>query len=131
MRRLLTSLAAALAVTLAVSLSGLAAARADEPAAGATAHVLGNPEAPITIIEYASLTCPHCAEFDKSVLPQIKQTYIDTGKAKLVYRDFPLDATALKASMIARCLPSDRYFAFIDALFKQQNNWAYSGDPKS
>ena len=127
MSRSLTSFAAALALTLAISLSGRAGAA--EPAAAA--HVLGNPEAPITIIEYASLTCPHCAEFDKSVLPQIKQAYIDTGKAKLVYRDFPLDATALKASMIARCLPSDRYFAFIDVLFKQQSSWAYGGDPKT
>src|SRR4051812_20633251 len=126
MSRMLTSLAASLALTLAISLSGSARA-ADAPA---TAHVLGNAEAPITIIEYASLTCPHCAEFDKTVLPQLKTTYIDTGKAKLIYRDFPLDGVALKASMIARCLPSERYFAFIDALFKQQNNWASGGDPK-
>ena len=126
MHRMLTSLAASLALMLAVSLSGAARA-ADE----APAHVLGNPEAPITIIEYASLTCPHCAEFDKTVLPQLKTAYIDTGKAKLVYRDFPLDGVALKASMIARCLPSDRYFPFIDALFKQQSSWAYGGDPKT
>jgi protein-disulfide isomerase len=128
MPRILTSLAASLALMLAVSFSVVPVARADDAAA---AHVLGNPEAPITIIEYASLTCPHCAEFDKSELPKLKQAYIDTGKAKLIYRDFPLDATALKASMIARCLPSDRYFAFIDALFKQQSNWAYGGDPKT
>jgi protein-disulfide isomerase len=124
MLRTLTSLAAALALTLAISVGG--SARAED----ATAHVLGNPDAPITIIEYASLTCPHCAEFDKTVLPQLKTAYIDTGKAKLIYRDFPLDGVALKASMIARCLPSDRYFPFIDALFKQQSNWAYGGDPK-
>ncbi|MBV8394542.1 MAG: DsbA family protein [Alphaproteobacteria bacterium] len=126
MHRMLTSLAATLALTLAISFP--ASVRAED--AAATAHVLGNPEAPITIIEYASLTCPHCAEFDKTVLPQIKTAYIDTGKAKLVYRDFPLDGVALKASMIARCLPSDRYFAFVDTLFKQQSSWAYGGDPK-
>jgi protein-disulfide isomerase len=99
-------------------------------AAPAPAHVLGQPDAPITVIEYASLTCPHCAEFDKTVLPQLKQTYIDTGKVKLVYRDFPLDGTALKASMVARCLPPERFFGFVDVLFKQQQSWAYSGDPK-
>jgi len=128
MSRMLTSFAAAVALMLAVSLAGLGSARAEDAAA---THVLGNPDAPITIIEYASLTCPHCAEFDKTELPKLKQAYIDTGKAKLVYRDFPLDGVALKASMIARCLPSDRYFAFIDALFKQQNSWAYGGDPKT
>jgi protein-disulfide isomerase len=130
MSRMLTSLAASLALMLAISLSGSLSGSARAADAPATAHVLGNAEAPITIIEYASLTCPHCAEFDKTVLPQLKTTYIDTGKAKLIYRDFPLDGVALKASMIARCLPSERYFAFIDALFKQQNNWASGGDPK-
>ena len=127
MPRMLTSLAAALALMLAISVPAATRA-ADAPAA--TEHVLGKAEAPITIIEYASLTCPHCAEFDKTVLPQLKTAYIDTGKAKLVYRDFPLDGVALKASMIARCLPADRYFPFIDALFKQQSSWAYGGDPK-
>jgi len=130
MSRILTSLAASLALLLAVSLSGAAPAQAQAPAAPAGAHMLGNPDASVTIIEYASLTCPHCAEFEKTVLPQIKETYIDTGKVKFIYRDFPLDGVALKASMIARCLPSERYFPFIDALFKQQSNWAYGGDPK-
>lgn len=128
MHRILTSFAASLGLLLAISCTP---ALAQAPAAGAASHVLGKDDAPITIIEYASLTCPHCAEFDKTVLPQLKTTYIDTGKAKLVYRDFPLDQVALKASMIARCLPSDRYFPFIDALFKQQASWAYGGDPKA
>jgi protein-disulfide isomerase len=132
MRRILTSLAAPAAALAIFLLWGPASTLAQTPAAppGAPVHMLGNPEAPITIIEYASLTCPHCAEFDKSVLPQIKQTYIDTGKAKLVYRDFPLDGVALKASMVARCLPGDRFFPFVDGLFRQQSSWAYGGDPK-
>ena len=87
-------------------------------------RVLGKADAPITIIEYASLTCPHCAEFDKDTLPKIKQDWIDTGKAKLIYRDFPLDGLALRAAMLARCAPPERYFAFIDTLFQSQQSWA-------
>jgi protein-disulfide isomerase len=83
---------------------GLVAARADD----STDHVLGKADAPITIIEYASLTCPHCAEFNKEVLPEVKTKYIETGKAKLIYRDFPLDQWALRASVLARCAPADK-----------------------
>ena len=94
-----------------------------------TDHVLGKPDAPITIIEYALMTCPHCADFNKTILPEIKRDYIDTGKAKLVFRDFPLDQLAVKGAMLARCAPSDRYFAFIDTLFANQGSWAASRDP--
>jgi protein-disulfide isomerase len=94
------------------------------PAPTSDDRVLGKADAPITIIEYASLTCPHCAEFDKETLPKIKQDWIDTGKAKLIYRDFPLDGVALRAAMMARCAPPERYFAFIDTLFQSQQSWA-------
>ena len=70
--------------------------------------MLGKPDAPITIVEYASLTCPHCAHFANDVLPELKKKWIDTGKVKLVLRDFPLDEPALRAAMIARCAPPDR-----------------------
>ena len=93
------------------------------PTPTAEDRVLGKADAPITIIEYASLGCPHCAEFDKETLPKIKQDWIDTGKAKLVYRDFPLDGVALRAAMLARCAPPERYFAFIDTLFQSQQSW--------
>jgi protein-disulfide isomerase len=86
-------------------------------------HILGNPDAPITIIEYASLTCPHCAHFADDVLPELKKKWIDTGKVKLVLRDFPLDEPALRAAMIARCAPRDRYYAYIDTFFAQQQRW--------
>jgi len=92
-------------------------------------RILGKPEAPITIIEYASLTCPHCARFHKETLPRLKSTYIDTGKVKLVYRDFPFDGLALRAAALARCAPSDRYFAVIETLFQQQDNWTRAKDP--
>jgi protein-disulfide isomerase len=91
-------------------------------------RILGNPEAPITIVEYASLTCPHCAHFANDVLPELKKEWIDTGKAKLVLRDFPLDEPALRAAMIARCAPPERYYAFADTFFSAQEKWVRSGD---
>jgi len=91
-------------------------------------RILGNPDAPITIIEYASLTCPHCAHFTNDVLPEIKKEWIDTGKAKLVLRDFPLDEPALRAAMIARCAPPDRYYAFADTFFATQEKWVRTAD---
>jgi protein-disulfide isomerase len=100
------------------------AARADE-----TDRVLGKADAPITVIEYASLTCPHCADFNKDVLPEFKTKYVETGKAKLIYRDFPLDQWALRASVLARCAPADKYFSFIDVLFQNQVSWATAKDP--
>ncbi|MGH7090527.1 MAG: DsbA family protein [Stellaceae bacterium] len=90
--------------------------------------VLGKAEAPITIFEYASLTCPHCAEFDQDTFPEVKKNWIDPGKAKLVFRDYPLDQYALKAAMVAHCAPPDRFFAFIDVLFREQANWAAAGN---
>ncbi len=91
-------------------------------------RILGNPAAPITIVEYASLTCPHCAHFTDEVLPEIKKKWIDTGKVKLVLRDFPLDDEAVHASMIARCAPHDRFYAFVDTFFADQSNWVTASD---
>jgi protein-disulfide isomerase len=91
-------------------------------------RVLGNPDAPITIVEYASLTCPHCAHFTNEVLPEIKKEWIDTGKVKLVLRDFPLDEPALRAAMIARCAPPNRFYAFADTFFAAQDKWAGARD---
>jgi len=115
----------------ALCLTALAASgtRADTVALAPDDHVLGKPDAPITIVEYASLTCPHCAEFDRETLPKIKEKWIDTGKAKLVFRDFPLDGLALRAAMLARCAPADRYFGYIDVLFHSQNSWIKADDP--
>jgi protein-disulfide isomerase len=91
-------------------------------------RILGNPDAPITIVEYASLTCPHCAHFTNDVLPELKKKWIDTGKAKLVLRDYPLDEPALRAAMIARCAPPDRYYAYIDTFFGAQDKWVTARD---
>jgi protein-disulfide isomerase len=94
-----------------------------------TDHVLGDPKAPITLIEYASFTCPHCAHFNTQILPDIKKKWIDTGKVKLVYRDFPLDQVAAKAAQIAECAANDRYFGVIDLIFQNQQTWAAGKDP--
>lgn len=92
-------------------------------------RVLGNPDAPVTIFDYSSLTCPHCATFHVQTLPKLKDQYLDTGKAKLVFRDFPFDAAALRGAMMARCAPKDRYYAVLDVLFKQQDKWTRAADP--
>ena len=89
---------------------------------------LGDADAPVTIIEYASLTCPHCAEFHTEVLPGLKERYIAPGKVRLVYRDFPLDQRALAAATLAHCAGSDRYFGFLDVLFQSQDRWARADD---
>lgn len=92
-------------------------------------RILGSVEAPITIIEYASMTCPHCANFHINTLPDIKKNWIETGKARLVYRDFPLDGLALRAAALATCIEGDRYFSFVDTLYRGQQHWARAQDP--
>jgi protein-disulfide isomerase len=87
---------------------------------------LGPANAPVTITEFASMTCPHCAAFNENVFPKIKSEYIDTGKIRYVFREFPLDIKAAAGSMLARCIAkgdAGKYFAVIDMLFKQQNDW--------
>src|SRR5690348_10399028 len=91
-------------------------------------RILGKADAPITIIEYASLTSPHCAHFDVTVLPELKKKWIDTGKAKLILRDYPLDEPALRAAMIARCAPPDRFYAYVDTFFGSQEKWVTARD---
>lgn len=85
---------------------------------------LGDANAPVTIVEYASMTCSHCAHFHNTTLPDIKKKYIDTGKARLILREFPFDPRAAAAFMLARCAPEERYFPLVEVLFKQQEQWA-------
>ncbi len=84
--------------------------------------VMGEEDAPVTIVEYASMTCGHCANFHNNTLPAIKENYIDTGKARLIMREFPFDPRAEAGFMLARCA-DDKYFAMVGALFEQQRNW--------
>jgi protein-disulfide isomerase len=86
---------------------------------------IGPADAAVTIVEYASMTCPHCAHFNDEVFPKIKSEYIDTGKVRYVFREFPLDEIALAASTAARCVAKDdapKYFALVDQMFKAQND---------
>jgi protein-disulfide isomerase len=91
--------------------------------------VLGKPDAPVTIVEYADLTCPHCAAFHANELPQIKQKYIDTGNARLIFREFPLNTPSLLAFMAVRCVDSDKALPLISALFSHQDDWRDSRTP--
>lgn len=88
---------------------------------------LGKAEAPITIVEYASMTCSHCANFHEHVLPELEQKYIDSGQVRLILREFPLDGLAVAAFMLARCAGPDRYYPMVDALFETQKTWAMPG----
>jgi protein-disulfide isomerase len=94
-----------------------------------TEHVMGDPAAKVTITEYASLTCSHCAHFSQEILPKLQEKYIATGKVKLIYRDYPLDALAFRAAMLAQCMPEERYFTFIKTLFANQTAWVSSANP--
>ena len=87
---------------------------------------LGPKDAAVTVTEYASMTCPHCAAFTEQVFPKIKEAFIDTGKIRFVFREFPLDIKAAAGSMLARCIAKDdsaKYFAVNELLFKTQNDW--------
>jgi len=89
--------------------------------------IVGPADAPYTIVEYASMTCPHCADFQTEVFPQLKTKYFDTGKARYMLREFPLDNLAAAAFMLARCSGDDRYYPMVDALFETQETWAAPG----
>ncbi|WP_213774144.1 DsbA family protein [Bradyrhizobium sp. dw_78] len=131
------------AFTTALSLTGLAALAGFSPLrliSGAMAQsasdvakpvslpdmALGPADAPVTITEFASMTCPHCAAFNAEVFPKIKSTYIDTGKIRYIFREFPLDIKAAAGSMLSRCIAKDdagKYFAVTDMLFRSQADW--------
>lgn len=89
---------------------------------------LGSENAPVTIVEYSSLSCPHCAAFHKDVLPKLKAEYIDKGKVRYIVREFPLNEAALAGAVVARCLDPSRFFPFIETLFAHQDQWAFKED---
>jgi protein-disulfide isomerase len=89
----------------------------------------GSSEAPVTVIEYASMTCSHCAAFAVTTYPELKSRYIDKGKVRYIMREFPLDPIAAAGFMLARCAGSDKYFDVIDLLFHKQADWAFVKQP--
>lgn len=91
--------------------------------------VLGEETAPVTIIEYASMTCGHCANFHERTWKPLKEQYIDTGKVRFVFREFPLDPVAAAAFMLARCAPAENYFEIVDTMFENQRAWAFTDNP--
>ena len=86
-------------------------------------RVMGKADAPITIVEYASATCSHCADFHAGTFVQLKKDYIDTGKVRFIFREFPFDDLALASFMLARCAPEDKYFPMLDVIFEKQQQW--------
>ena len=108
------------------------------PANGATVlditdddFVIGETNAPITIIEYASLSCSHCADFHINTLGELKKEYVDTGKTKIVFRNFPFNYPALLGSMVLQCIPEDVRYDYMNALFQLQPNWVVRENAKS
>lgn len=89
---------------------------------------IGDPNAPIHMVEYSSLTCSHCAAFHKNTWPEFKAAYVDTGKVYMIFREFPLNKPAIEASQILRCMPEDKHYSFMTLLFETQEQWAFSGD---
>ncbi len=103
-----------------------AAFGADAAASPFSQRSIGSPKAPVTALEYFSLTCTHCAHFGNEVMPEVMPNLIDTGKLQIIYHDFPLDEVALMAAQVARCLPVAEYYPFIEALFASQDDWAFT-----
>ncbi len=92
---------------------------------------MGAPDAPVTMVEYSSLTCPHCATFHKETLPRIKKNFIETGKVRFVFRHYPLDRRALKGALLTECFDGRRFFSMLDILYMKQEQWARADDPEA
>lgn len=130
-RTLLTGLAAAALAFAGVSMASAQTVSVDELAVpGPLGDVeIGNKSAKVNIIEYASMTCSHCATFHEKTFPELKKKWIDTGKVRFTLREFPLDPLATAGFMLARCAGGDKYYPIVDLLFSQQKNWAFSNKP--
>ncbi len=93
--------------------------------------VLGPANAPVSVVEYASMSCPHCAHFDMTTFDDFKLKYIDSGKVRYVFREYPLNAPALAVAMLARCAPADKFFDVVHTFFRSQDKWLYVDDVKA
>lgn len=121
----------ALVVVLGIVALGFGTGSASATTPPLSERALGKADAPVTVIEYASLTCDHCKRFHVEIFPRLKEAYIDTGKVKFVYRHFPLDQVGMMASTLAECVPRIRFFGLIETLFRSHDGWAHSQDPKA
>ncbi len=132
MNRLFSIIAAAAVVAVLAALAPSMAAAAESKAESAPlpARVLGKADAPVTVEDFSSLTCPHCGDFYVHTMPELKKKYIDTGKVRFILRDFPLDGLSLKATAIAHCMPEEQYYPFIAILYENQKAWALAPDPE-
>lgn len=128
-RQILMGALGATALLAAPGLRLLGPARAADMPLYPDDRILGSADAPITMIEYASLTCPHCAHLHANALKKIKETWIKDGKVRLVFRHYPLDGLALRAAAVTDCFEGDRFFAFLDLLYENQKRWATAKEP--
>ncbi|PRX37486.1 Protein-disulfide isomerase [Meinhardsimonia xiamenensis] len=141
MKRIFSTLTAAAFALVTLTAGAFSQSQSEVDTSLAPDFVLGNPDAPVTIVEYASFTCPHCRNFHAGPLKQLKADYIDTGKVKLVYREVYFDQFGLWAGMVARCVAqtpegevsaddaaSARYFAMVDVLYEKQKEWLDATD---
>lgn len=128
-RGLRVAVATLLFAATAVATGPAAAETVIDTEAALKERVVGDPAAPVTIIEYASMTCPDCGRFHNNTYKAFKEGYIDTGKVRMIYRDFPWDEPALRAAMMARCTVDERYFGLVQVIYQYQQNWTHASDP--
>lgn len=128
MRHVLKGVRIGAAVVLLGAAAASAQDRADLGVSGSD-HAIGDAGAKVVLVEYASFTCSHCADFHRDVLPEIKKEFVESGKVRYVYRDFPLDGLALAAATVARCAGRDRFFGFVETFYRTQQRWARASDP--
>jgi len=132
MTRFVTQIRAAFTVASILLLTGAVSAQeAEVDTSTIVEMVQGAEDAPVTIVEYASYTCPHCANFHAGPYKQLKKDYIDTGKVKFIYREVYFDRYGLWASMVARCSGPEKFFGITDLIFAGQSDWTKAGDASS
>jgi protein-disulfide isomerase len=130
-RRTLLHIVGGLGITAGLGVNGIARAATPDADSAYGIRSLGKAGAPVTVHEYYSMNCPHCAFFGVKVLPDVIKTFIDTGKIYYVFKDFPLNEDAVMAAQIARSLPAHEYFPFISELFRTQDQWAFDSNLKT
>jgi protein-disulfide isomerase len=128
-RSLLAAAASALALAPALALGQETAAAAPAAPREVATNAIGDPNAPVLMIEYASFTCPHCRDFHNEVFPSLKQEYIDTGKVRFELREVYFEQFGLWAAQVARCAPQERYFDVVEMIYERQQQWVMPNDP--